>query len=179
MQIFIMRHGEAANIAGEDSLRPLTKKGQLEVEKMGLWLSRSRPKFINVFVSPYLRAQQTCAQVIKVFSKTALFDDVYSKNLNPETLDFITPSGNARQVHDFLDGLFQKDNAIIKDDCADGEQAILLVSHMPFVSYLVAELTGSINTPIFSTGAIAVIDYNVKQMQGQLIEIVSPTKLSN
>ncbi len=29
MYIFIMRHGEAANIEGKDSLRPLTKLGGL------------------------------------------------------------------------------------------------------------------------------------------------------
>ena len=188
MQILIMRHGEAANVAGKDSLRPLTKQGLFEAEKMGIWLAQTKLSFTNVFVSPYLRAQQTCAKVINTFTKATLCDDacfekLMLETLTPETLDFITPSGNARQAHDFLDGLFQKYDAALKskskgkDDCTDEKQAILLVSHMPFVSYLVAELTGSLHTPMFSTGAIVVIDYDIKQMQGRLIELVSPARL--
>jgi len=89
----------------------------------------------------------------------------------PETLDFITPSGSAHQTHDFIDGLFQDIDTINEN------QAILFVSHMPFVCYLVAELTGSLNMPIFSTGAIAVIDYDIKKMQGTLVNMVSPEKV--
>jgi len=172
MQIFIMRHGEAANIAGEDSLRPLTKQGLLESEKMGLWLARSKMKLRHVFVSPYLRAQQTCKNVTGALTNASLFNDNA-----PETLDFITPSGNARQVHDFIDGLLQSDDSLIKDNSVDDNQAILFVSHMPFVSYFVAELTASFNTPIFSTGAIAIIDYDIKKMKGQLVDIVAPAKV--
>lgn len=172
MKIFIMRHGEAANIAAEDSLRPLTKQGMLETKKMGQWLARCKPILMNVFVSPYLRAQQTCVNVTDVLTKAALFGEA-----SPETLDFITPSGNARQLHDYLDGLLKNNDALIKENNLDDNQAILFVSHMPFVSYLVGELTGTSNMPIFSTGAIAVIDYDIKLMQGQLVDMVSPAKL--
>ncbi len=172
MQILIMRHGEAANIAGEDSLRPLTKQGNLEAEKMGLWLARSKLKLNYVFVSPYRRAQQTCKKITAVLTKKVLFNDKA-----PETLNFITPSGNASQVHDFIDGLFQSDNALINDNGVDDNQAILFVSHMPFVSYLIAELTASHNTPIFSTGAIAIIDYDIKLMKGQLVDLITPEKV--
>jgi len=166
MQIYIMRHGDAANIAGKDSLRPLTQQGLFEAERMGLWLAHSKPKLTNVFVSPYLRAQQTCAKVSEKLAKSGLLNDIA-----PETLDVITPSGNARQVHDFIDGLFQ-----LKGQSSDN-QAVLFISHMPFVSYLVAELTTSFNTPIFSTGAIAIIDYDIEQMKGELVDIVSPANL--
>jgi len=172
MKIFIMRHGEAANTFGEDSRRLLTKKGLLETEKMGQWLARSEPKLTNVFVSPYLRAQQTCKNVIDALSKMRQLNGI-----TPETLDFITPSGDARQVHDFIDGILLHKDSLIKDNCSDDHQAILFISHMPFVSYLVAELTGSLNTPIFSTAAIAIIDYDIKQMEGQLIELVAPAKV--
>lgn len=176
MQIFIMRHGEAASIVGEDSLRPLTKQGILETEKMGLWLARCKPKLMNVFVSPYIRAQQTCLNVTDALTKAALLKDTFLDTLVPETLDIITPSGNARQVHDFIDGLFQSNNYLIENN-SDESKAILFVSHMPFVSYLVGELTGTMNLPIFSTGAIAIIDYNIEQMQGQLVDIMFPAKV--
>ena len=173
MQIFIMRHGEAANIVGEDSLRPLTKKGLTETEKMGFWLARRKSVLMNVFVSPYIRAQQSCANVTDVLHKAPLLNEIV-----PKTLDFITPSGNARQVHDFIDGLFQSDDSLINENCGDDNQAIIFISHMPFVSYLVAELTASFNTPIFSTGAIAMIDYDIEQMKGQLVDIVAPEKMN-
>lgn len=171
MYIFIMRHGEAENIAGEDSLRPLTPNGLLETESMGLWIARRKPTLMNVFVSPYLRTQQTWANITKILHKTILLNETI-----PQTLDSITPLGNARQAHDFIDGLFHSNGKLPKEISSDNNQAIIFVSHMPFVSYLVGELTDSFNMPIFSTGAIAVIDYNIEKMKGQLIEMVTPSK---
>lgn len=173
MHILIMRHGEAANSAAEDSLRPLTKQGIVEAEKMGLWLSSRKKTLIKVFVSPYKRAQQSCKSVISVIEKNTML-----KEITPETLSFITPSGNAHQVHDYLDGFLQNIGAVVDDNGEDENQAVLFVSHMPFVSYLVAELTGSVNMPIFSTGAIAVIDYDIKKMAGKIVDMVSPEKVN-
>lgn len=175
MQIFIMRHGEAANIAGDDSLRPLTEQGILEAKIMGQWLLQKNSKLLNVFVSPYLRAQQTCENVLDLLKQNHLLID------KPKTVDFITPSGNVQQVHDFLDGLLSQDNEADnekgnKKDNVDQNLAILFVSHMPFVSYFVAELTDKNQMPIFPTGAIAVIDYDTECMQGQLVDIISPAK---
>ena len=170
MQIFIMRHGEAANIAGDDSLRPLTERGVLEAKIMGQWLSQKNTKLLDVFVSPYLRAQQTCENVSSLLSKTNLLVN------QPKTVDFITPSGNAQQVHDYLDGLLSQCEELSN---GDDNLAILFVSHMPFVSYFVAELTDKNQMPIFPTGAFAVIDYDIKRMQGQLVEIISPNMLTS
>jgi phosphohistidine phosphatase len=167
-----MRHGEAENIVGEDSLRPLTKKGLIETENMGVWLARRKPELMNVFVSPYLRAQQSCENVTEVLNKASLLN-----NISPKTLDFITPSGNARQVRDFIDGLFRGNEYVKKENNSGDNHAILFVSHMPFVSYLVGELTDSFNMPIFSTGSIAIIDYDIEKMKGQLVEMVTSSKI--
>lgn len=162
MYIFIMRHGEATNIEGKDSLRPLTKQGVIEAEKMGFWLAKyNEDKWLKIFVSPYVRAQQSCLSLLSGFKKANILNEIM-----PETLNFITPAGNAKQVHDFIDGLNQ--------NTADDTSAILFISHMPFVSYLVGELTRSTNMPIFSTGTIAIIDYNIETMQGQLVDLISP-----
>jgi phosphohistidine phosphatase len=165
MQIFIMRHGEAANSSGDDYLRPLTDKGISEAEVMGQWLLEKKPKLLDIFVSPYTRAQQTCANVSSFLIKTSLITK------QPKTLDLITPSADVKHTHDFLDGLLSQFNEVDHDD---KDLAILLVSHMPFVSYLVAELTDKNQTPIFPTGGIAVVDYDAKCMQGQLVEMISP-----
>lgn len=170
MKIFIMRHGEAANIVGDDSLRTLTEQGIVEAKTMGQWLLQSSPKLLDVFVSPYTRAQQTCANVSSYLKKANLFTN------QPKTLDLITPAGDALQVHDFLDGLLSQYSTT---DLDDKSSAVLFVSHMPFVSYFVADLTDKQQMPIFSTGAIAVIDYDTQLMKGQLVEIISPEKLTN
>jgi len=160
-----MRHGEAANIAGNDSLRPLTEQGVLEAKVMGQWLVQKKTKLLDIFVSPYLRAQQTCENVSSLLRKTNLLVN------QPETINFITPSGNAQHAHDFLDGLLSQ---CYDRDNSNKDSAILFVSHMPFVSYFVAELTDKNQMPNFPTGAIAVIDYDTKRMQGQLMELISP-----
>jgi len=164
MQIFIMRHGEAANVAGDDSLRPLTAQGINEAKIMGQWLLQKKTKLIDVFVSPYIRAQQTCDNVSSLLLKANLLVNP------PETVNFITPSGNAQHVHDFLDGLLSQRQEIDNNK----DFGVLFVSHMPFVSYFVAELTDKNKMPIFPTGAIAVIDYDTKRMQGELMRLISP-----
>jgi phosphohistidine phosphatase len=165
-----MRHGEAVNIAGDDSLRPLTEQGTLETKIMGKWLLQNSPEFLDVFVSPYTRAQQTYANVSGFLIKANL------QMTQPKTLDLITPSGNVQQAHDFLDGLLSQRNEAVN---CDKNRAVLFVSHMPFVSYFVAELTEKNQTPIFPTAGIAVIEYDTKRMQGRLVDIISPAKVNN
>lgn len=163
-----MRHGEAANIAGEDSLRPLTEQGIQEAKIMGQWLLKNNSKLLDVFVSPYLRAQQTYANVSDFLVKD-------NRLVNKaKTFDLITPSGDAQVVHDFLDGLLSQSN---ETGDHDKNLAVLFVSHMPFISYFVAQLTDKYQMPIFATSAIAIIDYDTELMQGQLVDIISPAQL--
>ena len=157
MQIFVMRHGQAEMSAASDALRALTANGVNEATDIGRWLSKERAEFDAIFVSSYLRAQQTadvvCAQLVNVGKR--------------ETLNFITPEDNPKTVHDYLD-------AISGDESI---QKILLVSHMPLVSYLVAELTTDHSMPIFQTASVAQIDYDKKSMQGALVALTSPNEL--
>jgi len=161
MQLFIMRHGEAQNFIGQgtldDSQRALTSAGKKEAQTMADWFEQNQISPKQVFVSPYVRAQQTCGIV------TATMQTLIT------TLDFITPSGNAKQVHDYFDG-------VCSDSALDlAQQNLLIVSHMPLVSYLVAELTQSENAPIFATAGIAQINYDVKTMKGELVAMISPS----
>jgi len=165
MQLFIMRHGEAQNFIEQgsrnDSQRALTHQGEQEAQVMASWLQKSHIPPTQVFVSPYVRAQQTCKIVTSLMQTTTT------------TLDFITPSGDAKQVHDFIDG-YCSDNP---DKGSEQKQSILIVSHMPLVSYLVAQLTQSENAPIFATAGIAHINYDVEKMQGELLGLVTPLDL--
>ncbi len=165
MQLFIMRHGEAQNYieqgSRDDSQRALTHQGEQEAQVMASWLQKVHTPPTQVFVSPFIRAQQTCAIVTSLMKTTT------------STLDFITPSGDAKQVHDFIDGYCSN----ILEKASQHEQSILIVSHMPLVSYLVAQLTQSENAPIFATAGIAHINYDVEKMQGELLGLVAPLDL--
>ena len=158
MQIFVMRHGQAEIVAPEDALRPLTVAGVKEAKITGQWLAKNSLPFDYIFVSPYVRAQQTADAVISQLSAVG----------TRETLNFITPEDSPKAVHDYLDGL-----------CSERQyKAILFVSHMPLVSYLVAELTSDNAMPIFQTASVAKIDYDIEKMQGQLLGLTSPNDIS-
>jgi len=157
MQLFIMRHGQAEPMSINDSQRELTKQGYLEADKMAKWMVSHQLAPEQVFVSPYIRAQQTAETVINHFNVS----------IRTKTLDFITPTGNAKEVHDYLDGFCQTQNL----------QRVLIVSHMPLVSYLVSELTFDNQSPIFQTAAIAQIDYDITSMKGSLVRLISPNEV--
>jgi phosphohistidine phosphatase len=97
MQVFIMRHGQAEEFTEQsrfdDSQRALTEQGKQEAKIMAAWLENQNLKPSQVLVSPYMRAQQTCDIVTQGWQS------------NIVTVNFITPAGDAKQVHDYIDGL--------------------------------------------------------------------------
>ena len=62
MQVFIMRHGDAALDAASDSVRPLTTNGCDESRLMANWLKGQKVEIERVLVSPFLRAEQTLSE---------------------------------------------------------------------------------------------------------------------
>jgi phosphohistidine phosphatase len=157
MRIFIMRHGQAEYQASSDQARQLTSKGKHEALMMGQILKNNEIDFDALFVSTYIRAQQTMNIVTTEVNN----------HVSHEVLDFITPSGSAQFVHDYIDGVIVPKKL----------NTILIVSHMPLVSYLVETLTGGQSSPIFPTAGIAEIDYDVEQMRGVLVKLTSPAEL--
>lgn len=157
MQVYIMRHGQAFSSGKTDALRSLTETGKLEANVMAKWIAENKIKFDQIIVSPFVRAQETAKLLSASLGDESLLN----------TLNFITPSGSAQQMHDYVDGVC----------VADKVKNLLIVSHMPLVSYLVAELTIDGNGPIFQTAAIAHIDYDIKRMKGHLVSLTSPNDL--
>lgn len=155
MQLYIMRHGEAQEIASNDEQRSLNERGCEEVINVAGLLSQEA--FDLVLVSPYVRAQQTAQLIIKNNKLTAAV----------ETLDLITPFGSPEKIHNFLDALLIEHNY----------QKVLLVSHMPLISLLLAELTVDKMMPIFQTAAVAKIEYSANEMQGHFLEMLCPFNL--
>ena len=159
MQLYIMRHGQANPVGSVDELRPLNEEGQLEVNKMAQWASNQQIIFDHVLVSPFIRAQQTCD----------IFLSQYSDNAPHKTqVDCITPFGEAKHVHDYIDA-FISENAV---------ESLLIISHMPLVSFLSAEMTVEQSAPIFQTAALLHIDYDVERMKGEVGKLTAPYDLS-
>jgi phosphohistidine phosphatase len=131
MNIVIMRHGQAESQAATDFDRPLTMAGLKQASSAGSCLSGLGLSFDQVWVSPYLRTQQTADQVLAQLSVgKRLSVDL----LVPETrpLDLITALG--------------------EQSCDN----LLLVSHQPLVSSLVSSLAG-IHVPM-SPASMALLE---------------------
>ena len=153
MKLLIMRHGEAQLVAESDMQRPLTKSGINQVKQTASWLIDNDviPKqgIDFAFVSPYLRTRQTFSQL----------SDILTIN-NVEYSQDILPSSVTSIAHDYLD---------TKLSFLEQPECILLVSHMPFVSYFVDTICKQRISPLFATASLAVIEYDVQRSQGKLL----------
>lgn len=138
MHIYIMRHGQAELIAPSDSERPLSSLGRVESKQMAAYLANNNVSFDSVLVSPYLRAQQTLEVV-----KSLLVDE----NADIKISSYLTPSGNINKIVNEIHALQVM-----------GIESLLIVSHLPFVGYLVGELVPEAGTPAFSTSSVAHIE---------------------
>ncbi|WP_439242603.1 phosphohistidine phosphatase SixA [Lonepinella sp. BR2474] len=156
MKIFIMRHGEAEMFAKVDKERTLTEFGEQSVLRQGTWLKEKLQEnathFDKVLVSPYARTKQTFDCINRNF------DNVLSEHT--EIWDAITPYGKAEVVVDYLSALFDEEI-----------QQVLIVSHLPLVGEIVAELCGK-NNVSFLPATIAEIDWDGEH--GKLIQAKLP-----
>ncbi|WP_437887111.1 phosphohistidine phosphatase SixA [Phytobacter sp. V91] len=134
MQVFIMRHGDAALDAASDAVRPLTPCGCDESRQMATWLKGQKVDIDRVLVSPFLRAEQTLKEVGGCMN---LPDSV-------DVLPELTPCGDIGQVSAYLQVL-----------AGEGVATVLVISHLPLVGYLVSELCPGEAPPMFTTSAIA------------------------
>lgn len=156
MQVFIMRHGDAALDAASDAVRPLTHCGIDETRQMATWLKSQRVAIDHVLASPYLRAEQTLAAVNKVMTLSAETD----------VLPELTPGGDAEEVAARLHVLADR-----------GVKCVLVISHLPLVGYLVSELCPHEAPPMFCTSAIASITLEGSDNKGTFNWQMSPCNL--
>lgn len=154
--IFIMRHGEAESLRIDDKSRQLTPTGREQSMTTAQWLvSHYCPSATVDFalVSPFRRARQT-------FDMVSL--DVSIGNI--EYTSDIEPDGDPSFVHDYIDAVI--DSSLHADKPI---QSLLLVSHMPFVSFLLDELNKMPVSSLFATGSVAVLKYDLALHKGELL----------
>ena len=152
-----MRHGEAEPLSSQDSQRQLTARGQHEVSQMALWLQQHYAAFDWIWASPYLRTRQTAELMLAKQQPFSQFEIV------PE----LVPEGDATLFKSYFDARIS----------TQPDARVLLVSHMPLVSFLVEAFTVQGQAPIFTTAQLACIDYRPEQ-GGRLLERLSPQELS-
>ncbi|GAB1258227.1 phosphohistidine phosphatase SixA [Aurantivibrio plasticivorans] len=134
MNLFILRHGEAEASAATDAARRLTPRGEAEVAAVVRKSAKELQAVRQVYVSPYVRAQQTAKIALEVLGDRPI-----------ETTELITPDGN-------VDGVIR---LLESRDLSN----VLLVSHQPLVGELVNGFTGQ--PPGYysmATAALASID---------------------
>ena len=110
MKIVILRHGEAAH-AIPDRDRSLTEYGRRQIESQYQWLKEQNFQPELILHSPYKRTVET-----------ASLAEAYFPNVEMQVEPLITPDGNPEMIAQLVPAL--------------EKQQVLIVSHMPMVSYL-------------------------------------------
>lgn len=110
MKIVILRHGEAAH-AIPDRERSLTDYGRRQIESQYQWLKEQNFQPELILHSPYKRT-----------TETASLAEVFFPNVEMLVEPLITPDGNPEMVAQLVPAL--------------EKHQLLIVSHMPMVSYL-------------------------------------------
>ncbi len=141
MKLFIMRHGEAESPTAwtpeADKARNLTDFGRLQAQRNLAACNAQMDAPDVIIASPYKRAQQTAQYARSQFSAAAF-----------QTCPLITPDGNIKQVMEHLYTL------------SETAASLLMVSHQPLVSELIARLVGEGFYPMH-TASIAGLEADV------------------
>jgi len=157
MKLIVMRHGEAEAQNTSDKTRNLTEYGIQQAKNAGHWLSKNFAEFAQLdaaIVSPYNRAQQTfhaLASAVKVS--------------NVVTAVELTPNAKVQKVQKLL---FNFCNS------RPNTQSLLLVSHMPLVSYVLDDILMTHQANLFATSSMAIINYDIERGTGRLLQFYHP-----
>ncbi|MBO1256090.1 phosphohistidine phosphatase SixA [Alteromonas sp. 5E99-2] len=148
-----MRHGMAENMVKNDASRQLVSVGEEQARDTSYWFSQHYPhiKIDLALVSPYVRAEQT-------FNIVKGHIPIRHKLISRD----VTPDASAAHFCDYLSALLES-----KSDFNE-INAILIVSHMPFVSFLMSEVLYSKEGVLFNTGSMAVVECDRATLKGIL-----------
>lgn len=115
MFLSLFRHGEAGYSAASDAGRKLTDRGKINNQSTALQLAKRGASFSHALCSPYVRAQQTAADLKKTFP-----------GLEFETCELLTPDSDLNPLVGTLESF-----------CGDFPAgSLLLVGHNPLLSRL-------------------------------------------
>lgn len=148
MDLFILRHGEAARQAPTDQERCLTERGQEELHAV---LSQCRGELAGVahmFVSPYVRAQQT-SRIAAEYLPPAVV---------ARTSELLVPEAAPLKLMAHLQQWRQNQAS----EHPTLSSAVLLVSHQPLVGNFLNLLCGfAVGRYSMGTSALAAVEAEV------------------
>ena len=135
MKIYFIRHGEAEIYADDDFKRKLTTLGKIELEEAFKAFANNLKdkRSFKIYSSPLERAKETA--------------EILAKHLDSNF-----------EVKDYLAGGRIKD--ILKS--LDPDENYIFVSHEPFISNWIYQLTGDMK--IISRGSINLVDLDPKDL---------------
>ncbi len=141
MRIYFIRHGEAEVFAESDFKRELTAAGRIKLHKTFSAFAKSISNLENykLYSSPLVRAQQTAEILAHYLEK-----DV-------ETKQYLAGA----HLSEILENLDEDENYIF-------------ISHEPFISMWIKELTGE--NLIVSRGSINLVELDLKKRKGRLFK---------
>jgi phosphohistidine phosphatase len=122
IDIFVLRHGEAGNrmtIVDEDSKRPLTPGGRIEMQKIAKSLKTVGLQTDRIYASPLRRARETAEIVARIL-----------KIPKVEEWDELKPDGSKQALYRKLAKLERNSRPI-------------LVGHEPHLSSMIGEIIGT------------------------------------
>lgn len=152
-----MRHGESERFRVKDKTRSLTILGEKQASTAGRWLNAyfgtDQPIDIAL-ISSYTRAQQTFSQLSK---------QIVVKQ--QQVCESVVPDGDPKVVHDLIKALF---------DSKSKPSVVLIVSHMPFVSYFLEEVHVDRKSTLFDTSSMVIVNYDLVAGSGKIESIYHP-----
>lgn len=122
IDVFMLRHGEAGNrmtVVKEDSERPLTPSGRIEMQKIAKSLKIVGLQTDQIYTSPLRRARETAEIAAKILKIPVL-----------EEWDELKPDGSKQALYRKLARLEQDSRPI-------------LVGHEPHLSSMIGEIIGT------------------------------------
>src|SRR5438132_2270006 len=122
LDVFILRHGEAGNrmtVVEEDSERPLTPNGRIEMQKIAKSLKSIGLQTKQIYTSPLKRARETAEITAKILNIPTL-----------EEWDELKPDGSKVALYRKLERLEQNSRPI-------------LVGHEPYLTSMIGEIIGT------------------------------------
>jgi phosphohistidine phosphatase len=143
VRVHLLRHahaGDAFHWIGDDDLRPLTKKGRAQCERLGAFLEAHGVRPDVILSSPKVRAQQSAEIVAAALGMTIKLD------------------------HRLASGFGQRELWALLDET--GAREPMLVGHDPDFSTLLCYLIDSAGISM-KKGALATVDLRTKLGDGE------------
>ena len=135
MKVYLVRHGEAVS-SGVDPQRPLSEQGRADIRKVASYIKPMKISVGHIRHSGKLRAAQTA----EILAESVMVEKDCSahRNLNPND-----------------------DVTTIADELNARNTDLMIVGHLPFMTYLASLLVSgreTANVAAFDAGSIACLD---------------------